>query len=178
MIRVSHSTGGRGLDQTRLWDRQGSEEIADDLIEAIHWQTARGRGADGKKFRPYAESTVKRRKLRPTQAKKVTLKRTGRLLTVVREGAAGMGGLVRFVNEKSAGLKLDYKSPGHEGYLYVWSRRRFLGWNRKAEKLAKAIIERTVTRLIAEQESGQNRGDWPGAAQPPSRPAALGRRAA
>ena len=179
MIRIHHERGGQGLDLVRLWDRQGSEEMVDEaLVPAILWQSARDRGADGKKFKDYTESTLKKRKLRPSQAKKVTLKRTGRLLTVVNEGAGGAVVLIRFVNERSAGLKLDYKSPGHEGYLYVWSRRRFLGWNRKAEKLAKVVIERTVGRLLDALEGGRDRGDWPGAAQPPARPADAGRRAA
>lgn len=179
MITVFTETAGRRFDFLKLWDRQASEEMVDEaLIPSILWQTNRGRGADGKKFKDYAESYIKRQKKKKKRDLKVTLKKTGRLLTVVKESSGGAGGLIRFVNEKSTGLKLRFNEPGYEGYLYAWTVRRFLAWNRKGEYIAKKVIQRTVERLLAEQEGGPDRGDWPGAAQPPSRPAAPGRRAA
>lgn len=179
MIRISTTEAGLRLDVVKLWDRKASEEMVDVALgPAMFWQTGRGRGADGKKFKPYAESYIKRQKKKTRKSQKVTLKKTGRLLTVVNEGKAATGGLIRFVNEKSSGFKLNYQQPGFEGYLYAWSVRRFLGWPRKGLTLAKKVIESNVTRLLAEHEGGRDRGDWPGAAQPPSRPAAAGRRAA
>lgn len=161
-VKVHHSTGGLRLDERVVWDTQAAIEMVDEaLIPSIEWQTDRGRGVDGKKFKPYSQSYIRRMKKRTKKAQKVTLRKTGRMRTIIDEGTGEEGGLVRFVNKYSAGLGLRFNRPGYEGYLYAWSQRRFLGWNRRGLKLAKTVIERTLNRLMPVNEPDPT--PWPAA---------------
>lgn len=141
MARITTRETGPDLDLLELWDKEATDAVMRKaVLEGYRWQTARGRGADGKKFAPYALSTVKKRKLRPAQAKKVTLRKTGWLLD---------HGLEVLSVKDFGRVRLAYKEREYVIYAAA-GKRNIVGWNRKAIKLMGEVVAEEIDRLAPE----------------------------
>jgi len=131
-----------------VWDNGAATRVINEaIIPSISWQLKRGRDVKGAPFKPYtpeyAYRTGKPGLDRPD------LSVTGNLLAVWDEkGGSSTGGMMRFINEKSSGIRFNYTAPGNFGYVYAVSVRQILGWNSKTKSLFKRILTETLDRML------------------------------